>query len=106
MCITLNFLGVQIFSFFTVLFSFSYIQTLGTAACPPYHLAFVVGGTSAEFNLKTVKLASTKYLDTLATTGITKSRINQIGGSLVLLLCVGGTSTNFNLKTVVKLAST
>ncbi|KAL4220982.1 hypothetical protein ACF0H5_019247 [Mactra antiquata] len=45
------------------------IKTLGTAACPPYHLAFVVGGTSAEFNLKTVKLASTKYLDTLPTSG-------------------------------------
>lgn len=45
------------------------IKTLGTAACPPYHLAFVVGGTSAEFNLKTVKLASTKYLDNLPTSG-------------------------------------
>ncbi len=42
---------------------------LGTAACPPYHLAFVVGGTSAEANLKAVKLASTKYLDKLPTTG-------------------------------------
>lgn len=45
------------------------VKTLGTAACPPYHLALVVGGTSAEFNLKTVKLASTKYLDTLPTKG-------------------------------------
>ena len=45
------------------------IRTLGTAACPPYHLAIVIGGTSAEFNLKTVKLASTKYLDNLPTTG-------------------------------------
>ncbi|KAK2145930.1 hypothetical protein LSH36_646g01039 [Paralvinella palmiformis] len=45
------------------------IKTLGTAACPPYHLSIVVGGTSAEFNLKTVKLASCKYLDNLATTG-------------------------------------
>jgi fumarate hydratase class I len=45
------------------------VRTLGTAACPPYHLAFVVGGMSAEFNLKTVKLASTKYLDGLPTTG-------------------------------------
>lgn len=42
---------------------------LGTAACPPYHLVFVIGGTSAEANLKTVKLASTKYLDSLPTTG-------------------------------------
>ncbi|MBN9051776.1 MAG: fumarate hydratase [Rhizobiales bacterium] len=45
------------------------ILTLGTAACPPYHLAIVIGGTSAEMNLKTVKLASTKYLDTLPTQG-------------------------------------
>src|SRR6267378_4253909 len=41
------------------------IRTLGTAACPPYHLAIVVGGTSAEMNLKTVKLASCRYLDDL-----------------------------------------
>ena len=45
------------------------MKTLGTAACPPYHLAFVVGGTSAEFNLKTVKLASAGYLDGLPTEG-------------------------------------
>ncbi|MCG6911703.1 MAG: fumarate hydratase [Deltaproteobacteria bacterium] len=45
------------------------MKMLGTAACPPYHLAFVVGGTSAEFNLKTVKLASAGYLDTLPTSG-------------------------------------
>jgi len=45
------------------------IRTLGTAACPPYHLAIVIGGTSAELNLKTVKLASTKALDALPTTG-------------------------------------
>lgn len=45
------------------------MKTLGTAACPPYHLAFVIGGTSAEACLKTVKLASTKYLDTLPTSG-------------------------------------
>ena len=44
------------------------IRTLGTAACPPYHLAVVIGGTSAELNLKTVKLASTRYLDNLPTT--------------------------------------
>ena len=41
------------------------MKTLGTAACPPYHLAFVIGGTSAEANLKTVKLATTGYLDGL-----------------------------------------
>jgi fumarate hydratase class I len=45
------------------------ILTLGTAACPPYHLAIVIGGTSAEMNLKTVKLASTRYLDDLPTEG-------------------------------------
>jgi fumarate hydratase class I len=45
------------------------MKSLGTAACPPYHLAVVVGGTSAEFNLKVAKLASTKYLDTLPTRG-------------------------------------
>lgn len=43
--------------------------TLGTAACPPYHIAFVIGGTSAETCLKTVKLASTKYYDALPTEG-------------------------------------
>jgi fumarate hydratase class I len=45
------------------------MKTLGTAACPPYHLAFVIGGTSAEYNLKTVKLASAGYLDHLPTSG-------------------------------------
>ena len=45
------------------------LRQIGTAACPPYHLALVVGGTSAEFNLKTAKLASAKYLDTLPTSG-------------------------------------
>ncbi|MDO5699544.1 MAG: fumarate hydratase [Dermatophilus congolensis] len=45
------------------------IRSLGTAACPPYHLAIVVGGTSAEFALKTAKYASAKYLDTLPNEG-------------------------------------
>ena len=45
------------------------LRALGTAACPPYHLAVVIGGTSAEHALKTAKLASAKYLDTLPTTG-------------------------------------
>ena len=45
------------------------IKTLGTSACPPYHLCIVIGGTSAELNLKTVKLGSTKYLDNLPTAG-------------------------------------
>jgi fumarate hydratase class I len=44
-------------------------KTLGTSACPPYHLSIVIGGTSAEMNLKTVKLGSTKYLDNLPTKG-------------------------------------
>src|SRR3546814_3037537 len=45
------------------------LRTLGTAACPPYHLAVVVGGTSAEFALKTAKYASARYLDSLPTEG-------------------------------------
>ena len=45
------------------------LRSLGTAACPPYHLAIVIGGTSAEFTLKTAKLASTHYLDSLPTSG-------------------------------------
>ena len=50
------------------------LKTIGTSACPPYHLALVIGGTSAEFTLKTVKLASTRYLDRLPTTGNTLGR--------------------------------
>jgi fumarate hydratase class I len=50
------------------------LPLLGTSACPPYHLAFVVGGTSAEACMKTLKLASTRYLDSLPTTG------NETGG--------------------------
>jgi len=45
------------------------VRALGTAACPPYHLAVVVGGTSAEFAVETAKLASTRYLDSLPTAG-------------------------------------
>jgi fumarate hydratase class I len=45
------------------------LKSLGTAACPPYHLSIVIGGTSAEMNLKTVKLASCRYLDTLPAAG-------------------------------------
>ena len=45
------------------------LRSIGTAACPPYHLAIVIGGTSAEHTLKTAKLASTKYLDSLPTSG-------------------------------------
>jgi fumarate hydratase class I len=55
----------------TSLFAFldKAIRSLGTAACPPYHLAVVIGGTSAEHSLKTAKLASARYLDSLPTTG-------------------------------------
>ena len=45
------------------------LRSLGTAACPPYHIALVIGGTSAEYNQKVVKLASARYLDTLPTSG-------------------------------------
>src|SRR5438309_11126927 len=45
------------------------VLTLGTAACPPYHLAIVIGGTAAELCMKTVKLASARYLDALPTHG-------------------------------------
>eukprot|EP01111_Echinosteliopsis_oligospora_P017636 TRINITY_DN7716_c0_g1_i2.p1 TRINITY_DN7716_c0_g1~~TRINITY_DN7716_c0_g1_i2.p1 ORF type:complete len:594 (+),score=198.51 TRINITY_DN7716_c0_g1_i2:89-1870(+) len=50
------------------------IQAIGTSACPPYHLAFVIGGLSAEMTLKTVKLASARYLDHLPTTGNAEGR--------------------------------
>ncbi|MCU0668204.1 MAG: fumarate hydratase [Myxococcota bacterium] len=50
------------------------IRSLGTAACPPYHLAIVIGGPSAEFTLKTVKLASCRWLDSLPTTGNERGR--------------------------------
>ena len=52
-----------------VAFAEEKIRTIGTSACPPYHLVFVIGGPSAEFTLKTVKLASTRYLDKLPTSG-------------------------------------
>ena len=58
------------------------IKTLGTAACPPYHLAIVIGGLSAELTLKTVKLASTKYLDHLPTRYDRKTCLH--GGSFPL----------------------
>ena len=49
------------------------LRSLGTSACPPYHLVIVIGGTSAEFTVKTAKLASTKYLDSLPTKGDAKT---------------------------------
>jgi fumarate hydratase, class I len=53
-----------------------HLRTLGTAACPPYHLAIVIGGTSAEYTLKAAKLASARYLDTLPTEG------NELGHAI------------------------
>ncbi len=50
------------------------MRLLGTSACPPYHIAFVIGGTSAEMNLKTVKLASAKYYDNLPSSGNEQGR--------------------------------
>ncbi len=50
------------------------VRSLGTAACPPYHLAVVIGGTSAEYTLKVAKLASTRYLDSLPTSGNEQGR--------------------------------
>jgi fumarate hydratase class I len=50
------------------------LRSIGTAACPPYHLAVVIGGTSAEYTLKVAKLASTRYLDTLPTEGNQQGR--------------------------------
>ncbi len=49
------------------------LRSIGTAACPPYHLAIVIGGTSAEYTVKTAKLASTKYLDSLPVAGNAKT---------------------------------
>ncbi len=49
------------------------LRSLGTSACPPYHLVVVIGGTSAEYTVKTAKLASTKYLDSLPTNGDAKT---------------------------------
>ena len=63
------------------------LRSLGTAACPPYHLAIVIGGTSAEHALKTAKLASARYLDDLPTTGqrarprVPRSRVGAEGRS-------------------------
>ena len=53
-------------------------EAIGTSACPPYHLSIVIGGTSAEMTLKTVKLASARYLDGLPTGGGTKARLSAI----------------------------
>ncbi len=57
------------------------IRSLGTAACPPYHLAVVIGGTTAEFALKTAKYASAHYLDNLPTEGIAWTRTGSATSS-------------------------
>ena len=57
------------------------MKSLGTAACPPYHICFVIGGTSAEKNLLTVKLGSIKYYDNLPTTGDETGRLPRHGAS-------------------------
>ncbi len=62
------------------------MRTLGTAACPPYHIAFVIGGTSAEATLKTVKLASTKYYDGLPTEGNARRAFRDVQLEQELLL--------------------
>ena len=65
------------------------IRAIGTAACPPYHLALVIGGMSAEFTLKTVKLATCHYLDDLPTTGSEQGRAFRDGDleDRILRLC-------------------
>jgi len=79
----------------------SKMKTLGTAACPPYHLAFVVGGTSAETNLKTVKLATAGYLDSLPTSGSESGhafREKDLEGQLLSLAQKSGIGAQFGGK--------
>lgn len=79
----------------------SKMKTLGTAACPPYHLAFVVGGTSAETNLKTVKLATAGYLDSLPTSGSESGhafRDKDLEGQLLRLAQKSGIGAQFGGK--------
>lgn len=79
----------------------SKMKTLGTAACPPYHLAFVVGGTSAETNLKTVKLATAGYLDSLPTSGSESGhafRDKDLEGQLLSLAQKSGIGAQFGGK--------
>ena len=77
------------------------IAALGTAACPPYHLAIVIGGTSAESNLKTVKLASARYLDCLPSKGSEKGhaiRCPEIEEKLLKLTQKRGIGAQFGGK--------
>jgi fumarate hydratase class I len=77
------------------------MKTLGTAACPPYHLAFVIGGTSADAVLKTVKLASAGYLDHLPTTGNALGRAfrdTELEGRLLVAAQKSGYGAQFGGK--------
>jgi fumarate hydratase class I len=77
------------------------MKTLGTAGCPPYHLAFVIGGTSAEACLKTVKLATTGYLDNLPTTGNAYGRAfrdTQLEGKMLEAAYQSGYGAQFGGK--------
>ncbi|NBN96721.1 MAG: fumarate hydratase, partial [Actinobacteria bacterium] len=80
---------------------FEKMKTLGTAACPPYHLAVVIGGTSAEFAVETAKLASTKYLDSLPTSGSTSGhgfRDIELEGKVLALAQQTGIGAQFGGK--------
>lgn len=77
------------------------LKTLGTSACPPYHLAIVIGGTSAEMNLKTVKLASTRYLDGLPTEGSARGhaiRVPELEAEFTQLAAATGIGAQFGGK--------
>jgi fumarate hydratase class I len=77
------------------------LKTLGTSACPPYHLAIVIGGTSAEMNLKTVKLASTRYLDGLPTEGSARGhaiRVPELEAEFSALAAATGIGAQFGGK--------
>jgi fumarate hydratase class I len=77
------------------------LKTLGTSACPPYHLAIVIGGTSAEMNLKTVKLASTRYLDGLPTEGSARGhaiRVPELEAEFTELAAATGIGAQFGGK--------
>ena len=77
------------------------LRSLGTAACPPYHLAVVVGGTSAELNLKVAKLASARYLDSLPTQGNAMGhaiRVPELEQKVLQLAQVSGFGAQFGGK--------
>jgi fumarate hydratase class I len=77
------------------------MKSLGTAACPPYHLAFVIGGTSAEAALKTVKLASTHYLDGLPPSGDEHGRAfrdRELEGKVMEMAAATGIGAQFGGK--------